>query len=95
MLEVSEELVLLSQLEQSGVGLSVNNFYAGGFLHADDIKTLATSADSVKNQAATVKNFCSTNFLKLNVEKCEIISFSYSSVTGTTPQCEVDGSSLS
>ena len=28
-------------LEQSGLGLSVNNFYTGGFLHANDIRTLA------------------------------------------------------
>jgi len=28
---------LLRVLEQSGLGLSVNNFYAGGFLHGDDI----------------------------------------------------------
>ena len=38
---------LLKQLEVSGLGLSVNNFYAGGFLHADDIRTLTTSIDSL------------------------------------------------
>ena len=41
---------LLSQLEDSGVGLSVNNFYAGGFLHADDIRTLASGLDSLENK---------------------------------------------
>ena len=30
---------LLKQLEVSGLGLSVNNFYAGGFSHAEDIGT--------------------------------------------------------
>ena len=34
---------LLSRLQSSGMGLSINNFYAGGFLHADDIRTAATS----------------------------------------------------
>ena len=29
---------LLRVLEQSGLGLSVNNFSAGGFLHGDDIR---------------------------------------------------------
>ena len=29
---------LLRVLEQSGLGLSVNNFYAGSFLHGDDIR---------------------------------------------------------
>ena len=32
---------LSHQLEESGIGLSVNSFYAGGFLHADDIRTFA------------------------------------------------------
>ena len=37
----------LRQLQASGVGLKVNNFYAGGFLHADDVRTLATSKESL------------------------------------------------
>ena len=28
---------LLRQLQATGLGLSINNFYAGGFMHADDI----------------------------------------------------------
>ena len=39
---------LLRDLQASGVGLSLNGFYAGGFLHADDIRTLATSEDSLR-----------------------------------------------
>ena len=31
---------LLIKLQQSGIGLSVNNFSTGCFLHADDIRTL-------------------------------------------------------
>ena len=31
---------LLVHLQQSGLGFSVNDLYAGGFLHADDIRTL-------------------------------------------------------
>ena len=34
---------LLRELQASGLGLSINNFYAGGFLHADDVRTLASS----------------------------------------------------
>ena len=33
---------LLRQLQASGIGHSVNSFYVGGFLHADDIRTLAS-----------------------------------------------------
>ena len=60
---------LLKLLEESSLGLSVNEFYAGGFLHADDIRTLATS---IVQQAELV---AATNFLKLNVDKCEVIVF--------------------
>ena len=31
---------LLKQLQASGLGLSVNQYYAGGYLHANDIRTL-------------------------------------------------------
>ena len=43
----------------------MNNFYAGGFVHADDIRTLATSTTSFGAQAATVDRFANENFLKL------------------------------
>ena len=45
----------LRQLQVSGMGLSANNFYASDFLHADDIRTLATSKESLKYQAELVK----------------------------------------
>ena len=46
---------LLRDLQTSGVGLSINSFYAGGrgvggFLHADDIWTLASSETSLMKQ---------------------------------------------
>ena len=53
--------------ETSGLGLSVNNFYAGGFLHADDIRTLTTRANSLSALVSLVKSFAEENFLKLNV----------------------------
>ena len=83
---------LLRVLEQSG--LSVNNFYAGGFLHGDDIRTLATTTGSVEAQVTMVKDFAAHNFLKLNVEKCEIVMFSHGLGAGVIPQCEVDGSQI-
>ena len=82
---------LLRQLQVSGVGLSINSFYAGGFLHADDIRTLATSETFLKCQVEMVKEFADQNLLKLNVSKCEIVVFSTQSST-TLPVCEVDGS---
>ena len=54
------------------------NFYAGGFLHADNIRTLATIIDSLNDQVALVEKFAESNFLKLKVQKCEVVVF-YSS----------------
>ena len=67
---------LLIKLQQSGIGLSVNNFFAGCFLHADDIQTLSTSITSLEEQVSIVHGFADSNFLNLNFRKCEIIPFS-------------------
>ncbi len=66
--------LLLHQLEASENGLIVNNFYAGGCAHADDIRTLASSEESLEAQTSLVRNFCTANFLQLNVQKCEVIT---------------------
>ena len=57
---------------------------------ADDIRTLATSEASLEAQVALVNEFASTNFLKLNLSKCEIVVFSRDRRV-TLPTCEVDG----
>ena len=82
---------LLRQLQASGMGLTVNKFYAGGFLHADNVRTLATSEESLQCQVALVKAFAEENLLKLNVSKCEIILFSCHKGSAF-PVCEVEGS---
>ena len=84
---------LLRQLQASGVGLSVNRYYAGGYLHADDIRTLATSEESLQRQVALVKAFADENFLRLNLSKCEIVMFSRDR-SAALPTCQVDGSVL-
>ena len=85
---------LLKQLEVSGLGLSMNNSYAGRFLHADDIRTLATSMDTLNAQVALVKKFAENNFLKLNVQKCEVVVFDRGQRCDVLPECEIDGSVL-
>ena len=67
---------LLRQLKASGVGFTVNNFYAAGFLHADDLKMLATNEKTLECQLVLVKVFAEENPLKLNVSECEIDCFS-------------------
>ena len=85
---------LLKQLEVSGLGLSVNNFYAGWFIHADDIRSLATSIDSLNDQVVLVKKFAESNFLKLNMQKCEVVVFDRGQRCDVLPECEINGSVL-
>ena len=82
---------LLWQLQASGLGLTVNIFFAGGFLHADDIRTLATSEESLERQVSLVKVFADENMLRLNVSKCEIeVLFKSQSIA--SPTCVVEES---
>ena len=78
-------------LEDSGLGLSINNFYMGGFLHTDDIRTLATSAESLEAQVNLVKIFATKNFFKLTGDKCEVTFFARDH-QAAPPVCEVEGS---
>ena len=64
---------LLRQLQSHSLGISVNNVYAGGYLHADDKRTLASSKSSMETQITTVARFASDNFLNLNESKCEVV----------------------
>ena len=68
---------LLQQLEASGLGLTINSFYVGGFAHADDIRTLATTVETLEAQVGLVRQFCAANFLQVNVQKCEVIVFDH------------------
>ena len=79
---------LLLKLQSSGMSLSINNFYAGGFLHADDIRTVTTSSESVEEQVSMVNNIAEENFLQLNINKCEIVPFSHSNKPGQHPHCK-------
>ena len=67
---------LLQQLEMLALGPSIlNNLYVGGFLHADDIRTLASSLDVLDAQVSLVQGFTKENLLKLNIQKCEVVVF--------------------
>ena len=52
----------------------------------DDIRTLATSCDSLEKQAS---DFVEKNYLKLNRKKCEVVAFGKSNNSATS--CMVDG----
>lgn len=62
----------------------MDRFYTGGFLHADDIHTLASNISTLEEQVALVQKFASDNFLNLIVGKYE-----RSQLTGQQPQWNV------
>ena len=47
----------------------MDRFYTGGFIHADDIHTLASNISTLEEQVALVQKFASDNFLNLIVGK--------------------------
>ena len=69
---------LLKQLQSASLGLSIHNTYDGGYLHADDIRTLACSYFSMEAQIPIVLQFASDNFLTLNESKCDVVVISAS-----------------
>ena len=81
---------LLRQLQELSLGTSVDSFYTGGFLHADDNCNLASSISTLEEQVALVQTFASGNFLKLIVAKYEVIVFS-TDMSETTVECSIDG----
>ena len=66
--------------------MRIDNKY---IVHADDIRTLATSAEALEAQVNLVKNFAAKHFLKLNVDKCEVVVFARGHQTAA-PVCEVE-----
>ena len=81
---------LLRQLQALSIGVSVNNMYAGGFLHADDIRTLAPNTSTLEAQISFVKRFTEENFLRLNPSKCEIVAFKKAKEPADTGEVRVD-----
>ena len=71
---------LLRRLVDAGLGLSVNNLDGGAYLHADDIRTIATSMYTLQAKISELFKFASTHFLYLNPSKCD-------SLFCTTQQC--------
>lgn len=57
-------LFVIRQLQATVLGVSINNHCAGGFIHADDIRNLATNVASLEAQMAVVKKFAERNFLR-------------------------------
>ena len=70
--------------------MSSDSIQVVSYIHAD-IRTLASSEESIDRQVALVKAFAEDNLLKLNVNKCEIVLFSRGQNI-IPPACVVEGS---
>ena len=76
---------LLKCLECSGLGTFISDTYARAFAHADDIRTVTSSLDTLQQQVNTVQNFAAEIALVLNPTKCEVLLVSSSTPASSTP----------
>ena len=67
---------LLKQLREKKYGLSVCQTFAGAAIHADDLRTTASSKEVMGHQAREIANFTKDNHLKLNASKLEVVRVS-------------------
>ena len=58
---------LLRKLHSHSLGVSINNMYAGAYLHEDDTRTLSTILMSMEAQIQAAADFTKDNFLKLKM----------------------------
>ena len=68
---------MLKNLKLEQAGLSICGNFVGAAAHADDLRTIAASKCSVQEQVDIINKFTSSNHLKLNSSKTEIIKISY------------------
>lgn len=86
---------LLHTLESEGSGVSIQGLYAGGAIHADDIRTLSSSKYDVTSQAQIVSQFASDKGLKVNPTKSEVVAFSNNNSKPADDQVDICGKSVS
>ena len=67
---------LIGHLRDKNYGTSLQGFFLGAAVHADDVRTVATNKHSVMNQASEINSFTQDNNLNLNTSKLEIIRIS-------------------
>ena len=65
--------LLLRNMSQKSIGLSIHDLYVGSGGHADDIHTIAANKSSLMSQTLLVRDFTENTCLKLNVAKCDVV----------------------
>ena len=61
------------ELRSQNAGLSVLGTFVGGAAHADDLRTIATTKNTIATQVNIIDNFTSKHSLRLNQAKTEIV----------------------
>ena len=84
----------MKSLQNKGLGPSVGDIYAGGFIHADDIRTISSSQATLQEQINTVCTFAANNGLTLNPTKCEVMLISPSKLATTATIATLEGVGL-
>ena len=64
---------LLLQLSDERCGISICGLYLGGAAHADDVRTIASSAAIAEVQGGVIFEFAHNNGLLVNREKTEVV----------------------
>ncbi len=85
---------LLQLLDKHNIGPRINNLFCGAFAHADDIRTIATSRDTLDKQIELIESFTRNNALLLNAQKCEVVCVTTKKATGEEHLCTVAGNPL-
>ena len=67
---------LLKRMRESNCGTSTSGVYSGAAVHADDLRTIASSRDEVLSQADVIRTFTQDTHLNLNVSKLEVVKVS-------------------
>ena len=80
---------LLRKLEQCSLGPCLGDLYCGAYAHADDIRTIATSRDTLDKQISVVEYFTELNALVLNANKCEVVMVSNTKSRSDVPICTI------
>ena len=64
---------LLESMTTEGCGLSVCGTFIGAAIHADDVRTCATTKQTVAKQNEIITNFTDSSCLSLNTQKLEVV----------------------
>ena len=67
---------LLFELNEKKAGISIYDLYLGGAAHVDDVRSIATSANTAKEQSLLISDFTSNNGLTLNMPETEVVKIS-------------------